>query len=63
MNPHVLEVLDWGFEGLWSFMTGVSVPDQDGDALPQISQFCRYLNILKRTQHGRVINCGPCGLG
>ena len=27
----------------------VLVPDHDGDALPQTSQFHRYLNIPKRT--------------
>ena len=30
-NPHVLEVLDWGFGGLRKFLTGVLVPDHDGD--------------------------------
>ena len=30
-NAHVLEVLDWGFGGLWRFLTGVLVPDHDGD--------------------------------
>ena len=30
-NPHVLEVQDWGFGGLWRFLTGVLVPDHDGE--------------------------------
>ena len=30
-NPNVLEVFDWSCVGLWRFLTGVLVPDQDGD--------------------------------
>ena len=30
-NPHVLEVLGWSCGGLWRFLTGVLVPDHDGD--------------------------------
>ena len=58
-NPHVLEIMDWGFGGLWRFLTGVLVPDHDGNALPHISGFRRYLNIPKRTPNGRVINYLP----
>ena len=52
--------MDWGFGGLWRFLTGVLVPDHDGDALPRISGFRRYLNIPKRTPNVPVINYGPC---
>ena len=61
-NPHVLEFMAWGFGGLWRFLTVVLVPDHDGDALPQTSQFRRYLNIPKRIPNGRAINYGPCDI-
>ena len=45
--------------GLWRILTGVLVPDHDWDTLPLTSQFCKYLNIPKRTPNGRVINYWP----
>ena len=35
-NPHVLEVLVWSCGGLWRFLTGVSVPDHDGEGSKMI---------------------------
>ena len=61
-NPHVLEDLAWSCGRLWMFLTGVLVPDHDGEALPHTSRFRRYLNIPKRTPNGRVINYGPCDI-
>ena len=50
--------MNWGFGGLWRFLTGVLVPDHDGNVLPHISGFRRYLNIPKQTPNGQVINYG-----
>ena len=43
-NLHVLEVLDWGFGGLWRFLTGVFIPDHDGDgsAMSQTSYVPKF---------------------
>ena len=41
-NPHVLEVLGWRCRGLWRFLTGVLVPDHDGEGsrMSQTPKFC-----------------------
>ena len=74
-NPHVLEVLVWSCRGLWRFLTGVLVPDHDGDrcTMSQTTydpKFC-FLHLIKKVQRtpmsskswsGVVKDSGGCWL-
>ena len=58
-NPHVLEVLDWGFGGLWRFLTEVSGHDHDGDVssksqITYVPKFS-FLHWMKRCKEPYVL--------
>ena len=66
-NSHVLEVPVWSCGGLWRFLTGVLVPDHDGDRstmsqTPYVPKF-GFLHWIKRAKNPHVLVVMDWGFG